>query len=259
MDTHGSDGPVQISDGTFRAERSTDDFIQAITQVGWHEVEDLQDLDSNNGVQRAKHFISPDGKRQDSAHAYLHPKLQDGGHPNLHVLVESQVVRVLFDGKRAVGVEYQPNPAFQGDGAVKSVTARKLVVVAAGALGSPLVLERSGVGNPEILKRAGVTPVEELPGVGLNFQDHHLLAYPYKSSLNPDETFDAIAGGRVDPGELVASNAKIVGWNAQDIACKLRPTDADVAALGPEFQAVWDRDFKNNPDKPLMLLSPLSG
>lgn len=62
-------------------------------------VEDLSDLESNNGVQRAKRYISPAGKRQDTGHCYLHPRLQDGKHPNLHVVVDSQVIRVLFDDR----------------------------------------------------------------------------------------------------------------------------------------------------------------
>jgi len=77
-------------------------------------VEDLQNQDENNGFQRWQRYVSPEGKRRDTAHTYLRPKLEDGEHPNLHVLVESKVVRVLFDeSKRAVGVEYTPNPEFQ--------------------------------------------------------------------------------------------------------------------------------------------------
>lgn len=257
--THGSDGPTLISSGTFRVNRSEDDFIQAAKQVGISEIVDLQDLDSNDGVQRALRFIGPDGKRQDTAHKYLHPRLQDGKHPNLNVLVESQVLRVLFEGKRASGIEYQPNPAFQNGTTKQSIKARKMVIVSAGAMGTPLILERSGIGNPEILSRASVPLVASVPGVGNEYQDHHLLAYPYQTNLYPNETVDALVGGRLDVGELIATNARIMGWNAQDLTAKLRPSDAEVAALGPEFRAAWDRDFKNNPNKPLMLMSLVSG
>ena len=249
-----------ISGGTYRAERSEDDFIQAAAKVGYPEFEDLQDLDSHNGVQRAVRFIGPDGKRQDTAHRYLHPRLQDGNHPNLFVLVESQVLRILFEGKRATGIEYRPNPAFQENSTtVRSIKATKLVIVSAGAFGTPLLLERSGVGNPIILSHASVPVIAEVPGVGEEFQDHHLLAYPYHTSLNPNETADAILGGRVDVGELIATNASILGWNAQDVTAKLRPSDVEVAALGPDFQAAWDRDFKDNLNKPLVLMALLSG
>lgn len=99
----------------FRGKAIEDDFIAATTQLGYPEVQDLQDLQdlqTVNAVSSLRRFVSPkDGKRQDAAHAYLHPCLQDGDHSNLHVLVESQVTRVIFDeGKRATGVEFRPNP-----------------------------------------------------------------------------------------------------------------------------------------------------
>jgi alcohol oxidase len=208
-------------------------------------------------------YISPDGKRQDAASRYLHPRLQDGKHPNLHVLVETRVVRILFDDKRAVGVEYRPNPDSQpsvpSPHPVRSVKARKAVVVSCGACGTPPVLERSGIGNPEILERARVPLVADVPGVGHEYEDHHLLVYPYKSSLAPEETIDAVVSGRRDPEDLIKNNDKILGWNFMDITCKLRPTDADVAALGPEFQEVWNHDFKDNPNRPMALMSLVNG
>jgi choline dehydrogenase-like flavoprotein len=261
---HGSDGPIHVSDGGYRAKSVEDDFLNAAQQVGYPEIEDLQDLDNNNGIQRWQRYVSPDGKRQDTAHKYIHPKLEDGQHSNLHVLVESKVVRVLFDeNKRAVGVEYTPNPEFQAvigltAHPVKTVKARKLVVVTCGACGTPPVLERSGVGEKSILERAGVSIVEELPGVGKDYQDHHLLLYPYRTSLAPDQTIDAVLSGRVDATELVKNNDKILGWNGIDISSKIRPTEEEVAELGPDFKAAWDRDFKDAPNRPMMLCGLVS-
>ncbi|KAJ7278949.1 putative glucose dehydrogenase [Mycena rebaudengoi] len=259
-ETHGDTGPIQVSGGTFRSQRYVDDFIQSISNFGWPEIEDLQNLDSINGVQRAMRYISPDGKRQDAAHAYLHPRLRDGRHPNLHVVVESQVDRVLFDNtKRASGVVFRPNPMHQPDAvsSPRTVKARKLVVVSCGALGTPLVLERSGVGNPDILRAAGVDLVADVPGVGREYEDHQVHVYPYRTSLGPEETADYITTGQVSPDELMQRNDKILGWNVQDVACKLRPRDADIAALGPEFEKAWKADFKDIPDKPMMLMAPI--
>lgn len=106
---HGSSGPINISKGTHTCTRAENAFIDAADQLGYHELKDLQNLDANNGTERWMKYIGPDGRRQDSAHRFLHPKLQSGSeYPNLHVLCEKQVIRVLFDGqKRAVGVEYQ--------------------------------------------------------------------------------------------------------------------------------------------------------
>ncbi|KAI1341324.1 alcohol oxidase [Xylariaceae sp. FL0016] len=230
MDRHGSSGPIQ------------DDFVPAMNQAGWPEIEDLGSLDDCN-----------EGKRQDTASRYLHPRLEDGLHSNLHVVVESQVVRVLFDGQRASGVLYRPK--IKG-AAERLIKARKLVVISCGAFGTPTVLERSGVGNPTVLKGAGIPQIiANVPGVGHEHDDHHLIVYPYKSSLEPEETLDGILTGKLDPGELIQKNHKTLGWNAQEVTCKIRPTDSDVAALRPDFQDVWYIEFKDNPNRLLMMMA----
>ncbi|KAI1357250.1 alcohol oxidase [Xylaria arbuscula] len=252
MERHGSSGPIHVSSGTFTAKRCQDDFISAMNKFGWPEIEDLNSLDACNGVQRAVRFISPDGKRQDTASRYLRPRLEDGKHPNLSVVVESRVVRVLFQGKKASGVVYRPKT----DGATdRIVHATKMVVISCGALGTPAVLERSGVGDADILRRSKIPEiVADVPGVGHEYDDHHLCVYPYKSSLNEDETLDGILTGKLNPAELIEKKHEILGWNAQDVTCKLRPTDKDVAALGPEFQEAWDGNFKDDLNKPLMMM-----
>jgi choline dehydrogenase-like flavoprotein len=264
-DDHGYEGPIHVSSGTYRAIKSEDDFMAAAEKVGYPDIEDLQNLDTNNGFQRWQRYVSPDGKRQDTAHRYLHPKLEDSSkYPNLHVVVEAKVLRVLIDdSKRAVGVEYAPNPDFQAAGILtqhpkQTVKARKLVIVSCGACGTPPVLERSGVGDPEILERAGIPVAVDLPGVGHDYQDHNLTLLPYRTNLEPDETIDGILSGRADAAELIARNDKILGWNSIDISAKIRPTNAEVTALGPEFQAAWDRDFKDAPNRPIMLMGLVS-
>ncbi|RYP19658.1 hypothetical protein DL765_003251 [Monosporascus sp. GIB2] len=262
-DRHGYNGPVQVSSGTYRVKASEDDFIRAAGEVGYPEFTDLQDFDANNGVERWLRYISPDGRRQDAASIYLHPKLQDGERPNLHVVVESQVSRILFDQKRAVGVEYRPNPEYQATVSLsqqplRSVRARKLVVVTCGACGTPPVLERSGVGDPIVLGKAGVPVFEPLPGVGRDYQDHHLVLFPYRSNLKPEETIDEILSGRVDAARVTESNDRRLGWNTLDVMGKIRPTESEVSALGPHFRQAWDRDFKNAPNRPLMLMGLLN-
>jgi alcohol oxidase len=262
--THGYDGPVHVSDGGYRAKAAEDDFIRACEQVGYTEIDDLQNLDANNGIARWQRYVSPEGKRQDTAHTYIHPKLEDGEHSNLHVLVESKVVRVLFDeNKRATGVEYTPNPEFQATiglsmHPIRAVRARKLVVVTCGACGTPPVLERSGIGSKEVLERVGVPLVEELNGVGKDYQDHQLLLYPYKTSLAPEQTIDGILSGRANVTEMIEKKDPMLGWNAIDISSKLRPTEAEVNSLGPAFTAAWNRDFKDKPNRPLMLCGIVS-
>lgn len=129
-----------------------------------------------------------------------------------------------------------------------------MVVVSSGALGTPSILERSGLGNSDILTKAGVQEIiSDLPGVGENYQDHHLLVYPYHSSLMENETMDAITCGRVNVDRLIQDKAPILGWNAMDIVCKIRPSDVEIAALGPTFQEFWDQEYKADPNKPLAL------
>lgn len=84
------------------------------------------------------------------------------------------------------------------------------------------------------------------------------MLYPYKTSVGPDQTMDGLLTGRVDVGELIPKNDPLLSWNGVDVQCKLRPTNADVAALGTDFQAAWNKNFKNSPDKPLMILSIVS-
>ncbi|KAK0652390.1 GMC oxidoreductase-domain-containing protein [Cercophora newfieldiana] len=259
---HGFEGPVHISDGGFRPHKLVNDILEAAQAMGYPEINDLQDLESNNGFSRWLRTVSPEGRRQDSAHTFIHPLLRDGKHPNLHVLVEHQVVRVLFDDeKRASGVELVINRTHQERSKqVKQVVkARKMVVVSAGALGSPSILERSGVGKPEVLAGAGVQLVADVPGVGHDYQDHNLIMTPYLASLEPEDTCDDIFSGRITVEQALKDGNKKLGWNGTDIASKIRPKDEDIAAMGPKFQAAWDRDFKDNPNKPLMFTGCFAG
>jgi alcohol oxidase len=139
----------------------------------------------------------------------------------LHLLVESRVVRVIFDNStppRAIGVEYQPNEEYQPQLSIgkldhRVIRARKLVVVTAGALGTPQILERSGVGNPEILKNLNIPVISDVPGVGESYQDHHLVLYPYKSNVAPEETLDDVLSGRKDWRIAAEAHDPILGYN----------------------------------------------
>lgn len=257
---------MHVSGGLFRSKAIEDDFITAANQLGYPEVQDLQDLETVNAVSSLRRFVSPkDGKRQDAAHAYLHPRLQDGDHPNLHVLVGSQVTRVIFDeGKRATGVEFRPNPELIADhpaekSATGAVRARKIVVVTAGAFGSPTILERSGVGDREVLQQASVPVVTHLPGVGHGYQDHQASLYTYKADMPPEDSWESIYNGTRQIPELLANNDKILSWNGVDASAKIRPTELEVDGLGPRFRQAWDQDFKGVPSKPLTSMILITG
>lgn len=129
------------------------------------------------------------------------------------------MVRVIFDESKtdrplATGVQYRlssgPQSKTAPDGVIK---AKKLVVIAAGALGTPQILERSGIGNPQVLKKAGIEVAVALPGVGENYQDHICIRCPYESSLDPSETLDGILSGRQDITQAMEEENPILGWN----------------------------------------------
>jgi alcohol oxidase len=192
--------------------------------------------------------------------------MQSGEYPNLHLLVDSKVTRVLFDDdKRATGVEYIPTPSSQPEIGLShmrletaKVHAKKLVVVSAGALSTPSILERSGVGSSEVLKKLDIPVVSDLPDVGENYQDHHLILYPYKTALKPTETIDCLLSGRKDFGEALQNQDSMLGWNAIDACSKLRPSEAEVDAMGPQFREHWNKDFKDRPSRPVMLCGVVS-
>ena len=136
-------------------------FFEAVQQAGYPLTTDV------NG-ERQEGFAPFDrnvhrGRRLSAARAYLHPVMN---RPNLDVTTRAFVTRILFEGNRAVGVQYT-----KGRGAPKQVRAGE-VVLCGGAINSPQTLQLSGVGDADDLKALGITPVVDLPGVGEHMQDH---------------------------------------------------------------------------------------
>ena len=139
-------------------------FIKACLELGYPPTKDF------NGPQMEgagwHHVnIGRDGKRASMAVAALLPALK---RPNVTLSANSQVTRLLFEGKRCVGVEYVQ------DGQLKTAQAGKEVILSAGALESPHILLNSGIGKAEQLKEFGKPVVVDLPGVGENFHNHVL-------------------------------------------------------------------------------------
>ncbi|KEY73446.1 hypothetical protein S7711_06862 [Stachybotrys chartarum IBT 7711] len=259
---HGSSGPIQVSDGGFSIKSFQDDFIRAAARVGIRESIDLQALDDNQAIQRNLRYISPDGVRSDAAHAYLHPRLQDNQHPNLHVLVQHEVVRVLTENTVAVGVEICRNPLYQNDPSIHKIMARKMVIMSAGTLGTPLILERSGIGSAEVLGTAGVDVVVDLPGIGEAFQDHNTLILSYYTSQPTTDTYDVLLDGRTTLQTMLAEKNEMLAWNSAEITSKLRPTEKEIeshTSMSTEARGMWKRDFANFPNKPVATISTAGG
>ncbi len=111
------------------------------------------------------------GERWSAGRAYLHPHM--GRRPNLQVSCNARVRKILFEGRRAVGVEVERN------GERRVMRARREVIVSAGALQTPQLLMLSGVGPQEQLRRFGVDVLCDAPGVGQNLQDHPDFVFGY--------------------------------------------------------------------------------
>ncbi|HEX3954479.1 MAG TPA: GMC family oxidoreductase N-terminal domain-containing protein [Stellaceae bacterium] len=164
-DFHGSEGPL-LTSRTSDKPPLCHKIIEAGTQIGLEYHEDVNHLPAGAGdnigwVQQTRRGR----RRQSAARTYLRAAMK---RPNLEIITDALVHRVLFEGKRAAGVE------FSRGGRIETASAAAEVIMAGGAIGSPHVLQLSGVGDPEHLGRIGVPLVHTLPGVGKNLQDHFL-------------------------------------------------------------------------------------
>jgi alcohol oxidase len=144
------------------------------------------------------------------------------------------------------------------------VYARKQVILAAGALGSPQILERSGVGSSILLSQLNIPLVSDLSGVGSDYQDHNLVLYTYKSAATEDQTIDGLLSGRLSienafKQKLTTPQRYILGWNGLDCFGKLRPSEEQIKAFAPSLKELYDRDFRNRPERPMMLFAIIAG
>jgi choline dehydrogenase-like flavoprotein len=157
---HGTGGPLNVADlrspGRWR-ER----FVQAGVEAGYPHNPDFNNAEQEGfGPYQVTHR---NGERFSAAKAYLTPHL---GRPNLEVLTGAQVLRVRFEGHRAVGVDVRIG------GAERALSARREVLLSAGALQSPQLLMLSGVGPGAHLQALGIPVLHDLPGVGRHLHDH---------------------------------------------------------------------------------------
>jgi choline dehydrogenase len=180
-------GAFHGASGEWRVERQRlswqilDAFRDAAVEHGIPEIEDFNCGD-NGGV---SHFEvnQRTGVRWNASKAFLRPAVARG---NVTVLTDAQVTKLRFDGRRALGVE------FERGGASWSVDASIETVLAAGAIGSPHLLQLSGVGPAGLLAQHGIPVVHDLAGVGGNLQDHLQLRVAFK--VHGVRTLNEMAG-----------------------------------------------------------------
>ncbi|RDI77346.1 hypothetical protein Vi05172_g12674 [Venturia inaequalis] len=265
-DIHGFEGPIKVSFGNYTYP-IMQDFLRATESQGIPTTDDLQDLTTGHGAEHWLKWINRDtGRRSDSAHGYIHSTRSV--HQNLHLAVNTKVDKIIMEGGRAVGVQTVPTkPLSAAQNHPKIYRARKQIVVSGGTLSSPLILQRSGIGNPETLRKVGVKPIVDLPGVGLNFQDHYLHFSVYRAKPGV-ESFDDFVRGDEKTQKAVYDQWNLNGTgplatNGIDAGVKIRPTEDELKQMDswscPEFRSGWDSYFKDKPDKPVMHYSIIAG
>ncbi len=168
----GKGGPLHVSEVSARMHPLCRAFIAAGIEAGLPFNPDFNGP-SQEGI-GIYQITTKGGRRMSAARAFLRPAMRRA---NLRVRTEAQATRLLFDGRRVVGIEYR-----QG-GAIHATRARREVVLAAGAVNSPQLLQLSGLGPAALLQRHGIAVVSDLPAVGSHLQDHVGLNYTYRANV----------------------------------------------------------------------------
>lgn len=166
----GHGGPLHVSDMRKKVDPLTHLFLRAADEAGLPANEDF-----NGAAQEGAgiyQITTRNGRRMSAARAFLRPAMK---RDNVRVVTDSHVGRILFEGTRAVGVEYEKN------GISRQVRAGREVIVSCGSVCSPKLLELSGIGDPALLGGLGVPVVSANRNVGENLQDHLGINYTWKA------------------------------------------------------------------------------
>ena len=218
-DFHGAGGPLNVSDMTEQHPISGA-LLEAAVEAGIPRSPDIN-ARHQEGVTWFQ-FTIKNGQRHSTAVGYLHPVM---GRPNLTVETEAQATRILFEGKKAVGVEFVQR------GSKRTARTQGEVILAAGAVASPQLLEVSGVGQGAVVQSLGVPLVHELKGVGENLQDHFMIGCQWR--LKPEcTTVNELSRGPRLLGEMLKYAVARKGLLSFAVAhivafCKSRPDLAD--------------------------------
>jgi len=184
----GKDGPMFITRYQDR-DALSDGYHAAGLQAGVPDVEDYNGP-RFEGISYLQ-YNTRKGRRRHTADNYLRPAMQRS---NLTVATGALAQRIVFDGKRAVGLTYRKG------GELVTARVRKEVLLSAGAIQSPQLLELSGVGQPEVLQRAGIPLVHALPGVGENLRDHLHVRIAFET--NQRTTLNAILRSPIQKAKM---------------------------------------------------------
>lgn len=169
---HGVGGPQHVTDISSRAHPLCQTFIKTGQALG---LPYSPDLNSPTGEGVGIYQINTrKGRRASTANEYLRPALRRGG---VDIRTKAHATRVLFEGTRAIGVEYRRGNKLH------QVRAGREVILSGGSINSPQLLNLSGIGDAAHLKALGIDIVANAPAVGQNMQDHLAVSYFYKTSV----------------------------------------------------------------------------
>lgn len=184
---HGVGGPLSVSSMDKAHFPVNDVFIKAAEECGYPRNSDFNDNDME-GCDRYQ-FTIRKGQRASVGKCFLTPILD---RPNLTIIGEAHATRILFEGKKAVGVEYNSN------GTLHQVKASREIVISGGAYNSPAILMHSGIGNKEDLEALDISVVHDLPGVGQNLQEHADYSVTYKNKKRDGFSLSALGARTLD-------------------------------------------------------------
>jgi choline dehydrogenase len=220
---HAVGGPLNVSDVT-EGHPVSDAVIEACVQAGIPRNPDINGADQE-GVAWYQLTVR-NGQRCSAAVAYLHPAMR---RPNLRVETRALTTRVVFEGKKAVGVEF-----LQG-GERKTAKAAREVILSGGAVNSPQLLQLSGVGPAALLTAHGVPVVADLAGVGENLQDHYVILATWRLKAGVVSVNELTRGARFvgETLKYIFQRKGLLTLSAAHIAafCRSRP---DLS--GPDIQ-----------------------
>lgn len=214
-DVRGAGGPLQVST-VDSSDPLVEELLQAGAALGWRRARDINERDEER-IGRAVATIRA-GQRVSAANAFLHPVMH---RPNLRVALRTLVDRVMFEGRRAVGV------LARRDRELIEVRARREVILAAGSLATPKILQLSGVGPADTLRSAGVEVVVDSPNVGARLREHlvFMMQYRLAQDLGYNKWLSNDAGRKHAAAEYAATKSGPLAWPPCDIVgfFKTRP------------------------------------
>jgi choline dehydrogenase-like flavoprotein len=217
---HGKGGPLHVT-GLRTDNPVREIYLQAAREAQFRIREDFN-AEDQEGL-GSYQVTQSNGERWSAARGYIHPFIKT--RPNLRVETNAQASRILFEGKRAVGVEYRHGKD------IKHVRARREVILSSGAFQSPQLLMLSGIGNGASLSEHGIATIHHLPGVGQNLQDH------------PDFVFGFTSDAPYFTGLSFSGIARIVKGIAQYRRERRGPMTSNVAECGGFLKTRPDLDL----------------